>query len=65
MPNSSGRRGTIAGCIALLVLSACGTSDEPAYVERPVEELYNDAVDQLAQRRNGEAARLFEEVERQ
>ena len=65
MPNCLVGRRTMAGCIALLALSACGSSDEPAYVERPVEDLYNDAVDQLTQRRNSEAARLFEEVERQ
>jgi len=49
---------------ALLVLPACGSKD-PDYVERPVEELYNQAMDQLANGDTEAAASSFDEVERQ
>ena len=45
-------------------LGACG-SDEPKYVERPVEEIYNEAMNQLGQRNYVAAAKAFDEVERQ
>jgi outer membrane protein assembly factor BamD len=50
----------------LLGLAACGSSskDQP-YVEKPVEELYNTAMDQLAQGNFKAAAKGFDEVERQ
>jgi outer membrane protein assembly factor BamD len=45
---------------------ACGGgSREPEYVERPVEELYNTAIDLAADRNFLSAAQAFEEVERQ
>lgn len=53
-----------AGLLAL-VLAACGDDDGPVYVERPVEELYNDALNQLYLENYEESARLFDEVERQ
>jgi len=46
------------------MLAACST-DEPEYVERPVEELYNEAVDAVEVEEYGQAADLFLEVERQ
>ena len=51
---------------ALLLVGAC-TSDkqEDAYVERPVEELYNQALDAMLAGKYKESARLFDEVERQ
>ena len=61
-----GRFGTLIPALALaVVLSACETSDEEEYIERPVEELYNEALDQLLQSNYTQAARLFDEVERQ
>ncbi|MFQ6017971.1 MAG: outer membrane protein assembly factor BamD [Kiloniellaceae bacterium] len=51
-------------CLCLL-LWACGSTSEPEYVERPVEQLYNAAMDQLLIADYAEAARLFDEVERQ
>ncbi|TVQ32131.1 MAG: outer membrane protein assembly factor BamD [Geminicoccaceae bacterium] len=52
--------------LAGLGLSACGGgSREPEVVERPVEELYNAAMDLAANRQFLTAARAFEEVERQ
>ncbi len=51
--------------VAAALLAACATGDEEAYVERPVEELYNDAVDQIADKGYAAASELFLEVERQ
>ncbi len=53
----------LAGFLALAI-SACA-SDEPKYVELPVEDLYNSAMDSLFAADYVEAARLFDEVERQ
>lgn len=50
--------------LAVLLLSACGT-DEAVYQERPVEDIYNSAMDQLLGGQPGLAARDFDEVERQ
>ena len=50
-----------------LALAAC-SDDEPkedTTVDKPVNELYNKAMDQLAQRRYKESAKAFEEVERE
>lgn len=57
-------RGIGALMFAAAVLAAC-TTDEATYVERPVEELYNEAVDQVEVEEFAEAADLFLEVERQ
>lgn len=55
----------VAGCLAIS-LAACSTSDqEGEYVERPVEELYNTAVDAALGGNFRSAAPLFDEVERQ
>jgi outer membrane protein assembly factor BamD len=53
----------LAASLAAL-LSACSSTD-PEYVERPVEELYNTAMDSLLAGEYKESARLFDEVERQ
>jgi outer membrane protein assembly factor BamD len=54
----------IAGLIT--VLAACsGGSDDKAYVEKPLNELYNSAVNAIENKRYLDAAQLFEEVERQ
>jgi len=47
-----------------LVLGACA-SEDPAYVERPVESLYNSAMNALAAGDYGAAVAGFDEVERQ
>jgi outer membrane protein assembly factor BamD len=52
----------------MLVLAVAGCSsndDEQDYVERPVDELYNEALDQLKDNNPRQAAQDFEEVERQ
>lgn len=53
-----------AAVILLLGAVACGT-DREQYVERPVEELYNTAMDHLQANRLEQAAKAFDEVERQ
>ncbi len=62
------RKGAVRLVAALSVLAfaaGCSSDDEPAYVERPVEELYNGATDELLQSNYDEAAKLYDEVERQ
>ena len=61
---------TLAG-VALLgaMVGLSGCADDPvtaaAYVERPVEQIYNDAWAQIGRENWTEAARQFDEVERQ
>ena len=49
----------------LMLLVGCGAGDEELYVERPVEELYNEAMDNLVDDEFEDAAQGFDEVERQ
>ena len=56
---------TVTALLASLALAACASNDETAYVERPVEDLYNDAVDALDVGEFAQASQLFDEVERQ
>jgi outer membrane protein assembly factor BamD len=59
------RAGVVAVSMAML-LSSCGSSDSDfVYEDRPVEELYNTGMDQLEVGEYEQAARNFEEVERQ
>lgn len=59
----------VARLLPALVLSAAllGACSEkkPEYVERPVEELYNEAMDLVDQNEYYKAAQLFDEVDRQ
>jgi outer membrane protein assembly factor BamD len=50
-----------------LALSSCTTDEEEdvAYVERPVDTIYNEAMEALKGQRYGIAAGMFDEVERQ
>lgn len=48
-----------------LLLAACAGDDEAAYVERPVGDIYNEAMDYLEAGRYISAATAFDEVERQ
>ena len=53
-----------AGCLA--VLAGCSGDDEQeAYVEQPVEDLYNVALDSLGSEEYESARLAFEEVDRQ
>ncbi len=61
----AGRALAVAGlCLSLW---SCGLFDEeqPGYVEQPVETLYNNAMNAMQAGELSDAARLFDEVERQ
>jgi len=58
-------RSVLPLAVVSVILAACGGNDGPVYVERPVEEIYNDAVDNLEAGRTTVAALEFDEVERQ
>ena len=62
IPGRLGR--AVAVFAAMAALAGCA-GDESQYVERPVEEIYNDAVDALAEGDLAEAVLQFDEVERQ
>src|SRR5713226_10767141 len=54
------------GAAALVcALTSCGGAKKEAYVEKPVDDLYNKAMDELAEERYATAAKTFEEVESQ
>lgn len=55
----------LVGAAALIVVAACSSTDEEPYVERPVEELYNVAMDDMEEGLYKKAAKGFDEVERQ
>jgi len=59
------RRAAWAFFAAILILGGCSGTDDEAYVERPVEELYNEAQDLLEEGDASRAGQAFEEVERQ
>ena len=62
----AGRVLAVAGlCLMLAACSLFGGEEEPQYVERPVQDLYNAAMNAMLVGDNFEAARLFDEVERQ
>jgi outer membrane protein assembly factor BamD len=52
-----------AGFVCLL--STCGGAKKEAYVEKPVDDLYNRAMDELVEERYATAAKTFQEVESQ
>jgi outer membrane protein assembly factor BamD len=55
-----------AGLMLSLLLAACGsTAPKDVYVEQPVEKLYNGAMDRLLDEDYKNAAKQFDEVERQ
>lgn len=56
----------VAGLFATALLGACSDKKEDdTYVERPVEELYNEAMDDIDHDEYQKAAKAFDEVERQ
>jgi outer membrane protein assembly factor BamD len=67
-PHPSYRRGPFGLAMLLggmLLLGVACSSTEESYVERPVDELYNQAMDDLEAGDDKKAAKLFDEVERQ
>ncbi|MCC2662670.1 MAG: uptake lipoprotein [Geminicoccaceae bacterium] len=59
------RRVLLALALLALALAGCAGAEEEEYVERPVEELYNEALDLLQDGDARRAGQAFEEVERQ
>jgi outer membrane protein assembly factor BamD len=62
------RAGRVLAIVGLcLTLWSCGLFDEeqPEYVEQPVETIYNSAMNAMQAGEMADAARLFDEVERQ
>ncbi|HZT86535.1 MAG TPA: outer membrane protein assembly factor BamD [Stellaceae bacterium] len=54
------------GAGALLVLlAACGGAKKDVYIEKPVDELYNKAMDEIVDERYATAAKTFDQVESQ
>ncbi len=54
------------GLAALTVtLAACGGGNKDAYIEKPVDDLYNQAMDDMVEERYAPAAKTFEQVESQ
>ncbi len=52
--------------VVAVAVAGCGTNrNDVAYVERPVQELYNQAMDNLVAGQYSAAAENFDEVERQ
>lgn len=49
----------------MLALAACGGDKTQAYIEKPVDDLYNKAMDALVEEDYAIAARTFDEVETQ
>jgi outer membrane protein assembly factor BamD len=65
-PQFRTRRGVfVAGFLAMALVACSGDKESLEYVERPVEELYNEAVDAAVTGDYRKAAPLFDEVERQ
>jgi outer membrane protein assembly factor BamD len=54
-----------AATALLLSLAACGGASKGAYIERPVDDLYNKAMDDMAAENYKAAAKSFEDVESQ
>lgn len=57
-------RATACG-LAMLLAASCGGAEKEAYDEKPVDALYNSAMEQLLEQDYLKAASAFEEVERQ
>ena len=49
----------------MIVLVGCGGGKKDAYIEKPVDDLYNQAMDQMVEERYPQAASSFEQVESQ
>ncbi len=58
-------RGVLAAFCLVLLLGACTGNRDADYVEKPAEEFFAEGERLLAERRYEDAARAFEEVERQ
>ena len=64
-PRGSCAAAFVGGLLLAVALSGCAASKKEPYVERPVDELYNSAMDELANKHYDKAADDFDEVEQQ
>jgi len=55
----------LLAALALAAIAGCSSADETPYVDRPVEQIYNEAYDAALKGEFKKAAPLFDEVERQ
>jgi outer membrane protein assembly factor BamD len=55
----------LAAAGLLLVLAACGGTKNEAYIEKPVDDLYNKAMDAMVEENYATAAKTFDQVESQ
>jgi outer membrane protein assembly factor BamD len=49
--------------VLAVLLAACGGNKQDAYIEKPVDDLYNQAMDQMVEERYAPAAHSFDQVE--
>jgi outer membrane protein assembly factor BamD len=55
----------LVAAASLLALAACGDTKNQAYIEKPVDDLYNKAMDALTEENYTAAAKSFDQVESQ
>src|SRR6201993_2783971 len=55
----------LAVFVLMLGLAACGGAKKDVYVEKPVDDLYNKAMDEVVEERYAAAAKTFDNVESQ
>src|SRR4029077_15734368 len=56
---------SVAAAVLISALAACGGGKKDVYVEKPVDDLYNKAMDEMVEERYAAAAKTFDEVESQ
>jgi len=59
------RCGVFGSVLVILAAAACSSSDESVYIEKPVDDLYNTAMNDMEDDEFKKAAKAFDEVERQ
>ena len=55
----------VAALLLMIVVAACSSSKNEAYIEKPVDDLYNKAMDSLVEENYATAAKTFDQVESQ
>ncbi len=55
----------VAALLLTIALASCGGSKDEVYIEKPVDDLYNKAMDAMADERYATAAKTFDQVESQ
>jgi outer membrane protein assembly factor BamD len=55
----------LAAAVLLIALAACGDAKNQVYIEKPVDDLYNKAMDAMVEENYAAAAKTFDQVESQ